>query len=152
MPRIGHAWSVSILLVSWDLMTTKQEKARRMRLRRRVGARAEPQLPAPRGPTSPYSIAHACFCCRKSFKIVKTDTPTCPDCAGSLHQMGRSFKAPKKSDAEQWKKVEKIWHAGFRFWSYSSHPDAEPLPERLRDVDAFIEAHPSHPMRIANEP
>ena len=29
--------------------------------------------------------------------------------------MGRSFKAPKKSNILQWKKVEKLWLAGIRF-------------------------------------
>lgn len=129
-------------------MTTKEEKAYRMRLRRKVGARAEPQLQAARERTTPYTIAHACFSCRKSFKVANTNGPRCPDCTGSLHLMGRSFKAPKKSDVDQWKKVEKLWNAGFRFWSYSSYPNAEPLPERLRDVEAFIEANPHHPMRL----
>jgi hypothetical protein len=63
--------------------------------------------------------------------------------------MGRSFKAPKRSDAEQWQKVQALWSAGFRFWSYRSHLDAEPLPERLRDVDDFIRRNPEHLMRIA---
>jgi hypothetical protein len=59
--------------------------------------------------------------------------------------MSRSFKAPKRSDAEQWQKVQALWSAGFRFWSYRSHPDAEPLPERLRDVDDFIRRDLKHP-------
>jgi len=63
--------------------------------------------------------------------------------------MGRSFKAPKRSDDEQWQKVQALWSAGFRFWSYRSRPDAEALPERLRDVDDFIRRNPKHPMRIA---
>ena len=29
--------------------------------------------------------------------------------------MGRAFKVPKKSDAEQWAKVEALWNAGYRF-------------------------------------
>ncbi|MFX7747703.1 hypothetical protein ABTK03_20215, partial [Acinetobacter baumannii] len=46
-------------------------------------------------------------------------------------------------------KVQVLWSAGFRFWSYRSHPDAEPLPERLRDVDDFIRRNLRHSMRIA---
>ncbi len=133
-------------------MTKKEEKARRMRVRRDVGARAEPKPPAPRATATPYSIAHACFSCRKSFKKANFKDPKCPDCEGTLHVMGRSFKAPKKSDSERWKKVEKLWNAGFRFWSYRSHPDGEPFPARLRDVDAFIKANPNHPMRIREQP
>jgi hypothetical protein len=100
-----------------------------------------------RGPD--YLIAHACFECRKSLKVRMEGASVCPECGGPLHAMGRSFKAPKRTDAEQWKKVEALWSAGFRFWSYRSHPDAEPLPERLRDLEDFIRRNPEHPMRVA---
>jgi len=124
------------------------EKARRMDLRRSTGARADPRPPkAVRGPD--YLIAHACFGCRKSWKVRADAGAACPQCGSCLHEMGRSFKAPKRSDAEQWQKVQALWSAGFRFWSYRSHPDAEPLPERLRDVDEFIRRNAEHPMRIA---
>jgi len=62
--------------------------------------------------------------------------------------MGRSFKAPTKSDEAQWEKVRRLWDAGFRFWSSRSFPDAERFPEGVREVDAFIERNPRHPMRI----
>lgn len=95
-----------------------------------------------------YLVAHACFACRKSWKVRKDISGGCPQCGGALHEMGRSFKAPKKSDAEQWEKVIALWSAGFRFWSYRSHPDAEPLPERLREVEAFVACNPNHPLRM----
>jgi DNA-directed RNA polymerase subunit RPC12/RpoP len=100
-----------------------------------------------RGPD--YLIAHACFDCRKSWKVGADSGATCPQCGSALHEMGRSFKIPKKSDTEQWAKVQSLWEAGFRFWSYRSHPDAEPLPDRLRDVEDFIVRNPEHPMRVA---
>jgi hypothetical protein len=62
--------------------------------------------------------------------------------------MGRSFEPPRKSDIEQWQKVELLWSAGFRFSSYRSYPDAEPLPERLQDVGNFILRNPEHPFRL----
>jgi len=62
--------------------------------------------------------------------------------------MGRAFKAPKKSDVEQWRKVEALWMAGFRFWPFHS-PEVEPLPEHLREVDEFVERNPNHPLRLA---
>src|SRR4051794_7259836 len=96
-----------------------------------------------------YLIAHACFDCRKSWKVRGGRDAQCPDCGSALHEMGRSFKAPKKSDTEQWGKVRALWSAGFRFWSYSGYPEAEPLPERLREVEDFIRRNPRHPMRIA---
>lgn len=96
-----------------------------------------------------YLIAHACFTCRKSWKVRNDTSGVCPQCGGAIHAMGRSFKAPKKSDAEQWEKVRALWSAGFRFSSYRSHPDAEPLPEQLREVDDFIRRNPDHPLRVA---
>lgn len=62
--------------------------------------------------------------------------------------MGRSFKAPRKSDLSQWKKVEILWKSGFRFQSYRSFPEAEKLPERLSEVEEFIARNPNHPFRV----
>jgi hypothetical protein len=53
-------------------------------------------------------------------------------------------------DIEQWKKVEKLWRAGCRFFSYSSFPGAEPLPERLREVADFVARNPDYPFRVAD--
>jgi DNA-directed RNA polymerase subunit RPC12/RpoP len=134
----------------YGTMTSKAEKTRRMDIRRRSGNRRppEPRVPTPR---VEYLVSHACFDCRKSFKIAPRDEgAVCPQCAGQLHEMGRSFKAPKVGDTEQWQKVEKLWRAGFRFFSYRSHPGAEPLPERLRDVDDFMARNPDHPFRVAD--
>lgn len=121
-----------------------------MELRREIGNRKVPKPYVPpyhRGPE--YLIAHACFECRKSWKIEPRDhgDPVCPQCGEPLYIMGRAFKAPKSSDAEQWKKVEALWRAGFRFWS-AWNTDAEPLPSRLREVDDFIRRNPNHPARL----
>lgn len=119
-----------------------------MALRRAVGTRADPLPPqSVRGPD--YLVAHACFECRKSWKVRVDADARCPQCGSALCAMGRSFKVPKQSDVEQWDKVQALWSAGFRFGSYRSHPGAEPLPERLRDVEDFIRRNPEHPMRTA---
>ena len=103
-----------------------------------------------RMPSPQYLIAHACFECRKSFKIAPrpNSTAVCPNCGLELHQMGRSFKAPAAKDAEQWAKVQALYSAGFRFFSYRS-VDGPPLPARLADVEAFIRENPDHPLRVA---
>jgi hypothetical protein len=62
--------------------------------------------------------------------------------------MGRSFKAPASRDLEQWAKVQALYEAGFRFFSYRSF-DCPPLPVRLSQVEAFIRDNPNHPMRVA---
>ena len=102
------------------------------------------RMPSPR-----YLIAHACFACRKSFKVAprQDDQTVCPNCGGALNFMGRSFKAPPAKDTEQWAKVRELYDAGFRFFSYRS-VDGPPLPARLADVEAFIRDNPTHPLRV----
>jgi hypothetical protein len=97
-----------------------------------------------------YLIAHACFDCRKSFKVAPRPefTATCPSCRGPLHEMGRSFKAPPAKDLEQWAKVQALYNAGFRFFSYRS-TSGPPLPSKLSEVEAFIRDNPAHPLRVA---
>jgi hypothetical protein len=63
--------------------------------------------------------------------------------------MGRSFRAPAHSNVEQWRKVQALYAHGFRFSSYRSYPDAPRLPERHREVAAFVAANPAHPFRVA---
>lgn len=127
------------------------EKFRRIALRRDAGLRELPkEKPKLVSPES-YLVAHACFACRKSFKVHPRNdfTAKCPDCGGVMYAMGRSFKAPRKSDKEQWLKVQYLYAYGFRFFSYRSCPDAPKLPERLREVEDFVAAHPHHPFRVA---
>lgn len=89
-------------------------------------------------PGAPYLVAHACFKCRRSVKIDVGHWPPrrarCPECAGKLCWLGRTFRAPKRSDVKQWKKVEVLRKAGFLFHSY----DAGPYPDTLQDAKAFI--------------
>ena len=97
-----------------------------------------------------YLISHACFECRKSFKIAPRPdySAACPNCGGKLLEMGRSFKAPPARNLEQWAKVQALYNAGFRFSSYRSK-DAPPLPSKLSEVEAFIRDNPAHPLRVA---
>jgi len=123
------------------------DKFQRMALRLAAGNR----LPAPAkvsGGGPAYLVAHACFACHKSFKLLPREQPvTCPNCGGELHQMGQSFKAPVARDAEQWAKVEALYRAGFRFFSCRSH-ECPPLPAKLTEVEQFISENPGHPFRV----
>ncbi len=121
-----------------------------MEIRRRTGTRQ------PRPPVSVTQhrwprrlIANACFRCCVSFKRRPLEAGrrphTCPNCGGDALKMGRSFKAPKRSDLKQWRKVELLWTAGYRFWGRSKAP---PLPARRNAVEAFIRANPRHPNRL----
>ena len=84
-------------------------------------------------PSSRYLIVHAYFDCRKSYKVAPRPdhVAICPGCGGTLHEMGRSFKAPPAKDKEQWAKVESLFAAGFRFFSYRSKrsPGKRSAPE-----------------------
>jgi hypothetical protein len=103
-----------------------------------------------RMPSPQYLIAHACFDCRKSFKVAPRpdSVAVCPSCGGIIYEMGRSFKAPPAKDIEQWSKVQALFAAGFRFFSYRS-TSGPSLPDRLADVEAFIRDNPAHPLRVA---
>lgn len=58
--------------------------------------------------------------------------------------------APAKDDLDGWKKVQALYANGFRFFSYRSFENCPRLPERFRDVDAFVRAYPNHPFRVAD--
>lgn len=129
-------------------MKTSPSKSERMELRKAIGNRviAVTSSPPYRGPE--YLVAHACFGCRKSWKLQEESSAVCPQCGKSLNWMGRAFKTPKKTDFEQWQKVEALWKAGFRFLPNTGWRDVKPYPERLRDVANFIAQNTKHPFRV----
>ncbi len=139
-------------------MTTQDEKQRRAQLRkeaglsrfselRRVYLAKEHVLPFQR---RNYFVAHACFGCRKSFKRIPQNEKAvfCPQCGTPSAEMGRSFKAPRKSESKQWKKVERLWKAGYRFPTNTGWHDVVPYPDKLSDVEQFIADNPCHPFRL----
>jgi hypothetical protein len=127
-------------------MLTKQE---RMEIRKAIGNRKiTPPPPRPRGPE--YLSHFACFDCRKSFKQDPLDeslSHTCPDCTEALHDMGRNFRPPKKTDKKSWEVARRLYDAGFRFFGSGSHTDPD-LPTSLREVDQFILDNPDHYLRV----
>jgi hypothetical protein len=52
-----------------------------------------------------------------------------------MSDMGRYFRAPKKSDTKQWLKVEMLFRAGVYFRSH----EFGPLPKTVAEAKAFIE-------------
>jgi DNA-directed RNA polymerase subunit RPC12/RpoP len=123
-----------------------EEKNRRMELRREIGNRKVKGISSP-SPRTAYLMAHACFNCRKSFKLSCEKSHVCPECGELIRLMGRAFNAPKRNDDEQWRKVQKLYALGFRFHRYGG--DYPSLPERLREVDRFVEEFPEHELRVA---
>ena len=122
-----------------------------MQLQRELGLRLPKALPSTRTDRSIRRVAHACFACRRSAKLVERPDKAarvCPGCRGPLHWMGWSFHVPAKGDDEQWTKVEILHSRGFRFFS-SGFGQYPPLPARLHELEAFLKLHPNHPLRIA---
>jgi len=71
----------------------------------------------------------------------------CPDCGEAAVNLGRHFKAPKKSDARQWAKVQFLVDHGFRFQKIrtgSGHHDTVPYPETLEEARDFVVRYQEH--------
>jgi hypothetical protein len=131
-------------------MAKEAEKQRRMARRIAVGNRViTPVAPVSRVRAAAYLVAHACFNCRKSFKHDPERSHSCPGCGGKLHWMARSFRAPKATNREQWRKVQTLYALGFRFDRYGSY-EGERFPASLRAVAGFVARNPKHPLRVAS--
>lgn len=97
----------------------------------------------------PYKEHYACFSCRKMFRrpsrhgllypppVGQVPVAPCPDCGQPMRDMGRDFKAPKRSDVEQWKKVVLLYTHGYTFHSCGCDGPG-PRPKRLKDVAPFL--------------
>ena len=87
----------------------------------------------------------ACFRCRKVWrKYVKAVKPTrkhtdvsCPDCGGEVVSMGYDFKAPRRNDLKQWRKVELLARRGVLYHS-AGWCGPGYRPKTLREVPQFL--------------
>jgi len=78
----------------------------------------------------------ACFECRKVFKQDTgraLDVLKCPNCRGTLTLMGKTFRAPRRQDGKQWKKVELLARNGVVFWSGGHR-----LPDTLSEAKQYV--------------
>ena len=94
-----------------------------------------------------YNIAFACLQCCKSFKRDTDITKgfikelKCPECGGVSYNVGRHFKAPKKTDTKQWNKVAYLIKHGFHFQKiYDQDHDGQsvPYPDTLQEAKKFV--------------
>ena len=142
-------------------MVKRSEKARRAQLRKAAGLKrfselfAERQqrdrdLATPGTRRSAFLVSFACFGCCKSFKkpFVSDQTDKCPQCAQEMAHMGRSFKAPRRTEPRQWEKVQRLWSEGYRFQTNTRRQHVPAFPNKLRDVDEWIKKNPRHPFRL----
>jgi DNA-directed RNA polymerase subunit RPC12/RpoP len=86
------------------------------------------------------SFPYACFGCRRSFKrtvssnfLKRAAVLACPHCGGAAIGLSRKFKAPRRDDIAQWKKVHALVLGGCLFYSHN-----DPYPETLREVPGFL--------------
>ena len=98
-----------------------------------------------------YKDHFACFDCRKVFRVrppAEWVDPAvragefhplvrCPDCRRPMINMGLDFKAPRKRDVKQWKKVEALHAAGISFHTCGCGGPGD-MPGTLREVPAFL--------------
>lgn len=101
----------------------------------------------PQSDRTPYNMAFACMECCKSFKREFNLAKECPlelkcnECGGIAYNFGRHFKAPKKTDRKQWRKIKFLFEHGFRFQKIRTNlPSTEsvPYPSSLEEAKEFV--------------
>ncbi|MEO8609923.1 MAG: hypothetical protein ABI690_18665 [Chloroflexota bacterium] len=80
-----------------------------------------------------YKRHTVCFGCRLALKAVSV----CPYCHHAMISMGLDFKAPKRGDVKQWKKVEILYQNGINFHSCGCNGPGY-RPRRLDEVEHFL--------------
>jgi len=86
---------------------------------------------------SEFTLQFACFECRKAFKqnyCRYNEVLKCPDCGRPMTWMGRAFRAPRRDNTKQWRKVELLVRNGFTFWSHVGR-----YPTNLAEAQTFVE-------------
>jgi hypothetical protein len=77
-----------------------------------------------------YKTHYACLACRYTAKhhwTSKDAGPHCPHCRARMDHLGMDFKAPRRRNSNQWRKVAMLIEAGIRFHSCGCHgPGARP--------------------------
>lgn len=94
---------------------------------------------------SNYKTHYICLSCRKSVKqdwlgpktrdIIKC--PKCPECRQTLVHVGRDFKAPKRNNTNQWKKLALLVKAGILFDSCGCDGPGY-RPKTLSETKRFV--------------
>jgi hypothetical protein len=96
-----------------------------------------------------YKDHYACFSCRKMFRQVapykmahppadgEVPIRPCPQCGSAMANLGLDFKAPRQTDVKQWRKVQRLFAAGYDFHSCGCCGPG-PRPATLHEVGPFI--------------
>jgi len=117
---------------------------------------SEPKIRA-HGPE--YSMSYACLSCKTAHKRHVDGSPLdyprkmeCPICKSETFNLGRHFKAPKKSDKAQWIKVEFLIKHGFQFQKIRLEKngyESVPYPKTLDEAKEFVVKYKKWALRSA---
>ena len=116
------------------------------------------------------NMQYACFFCRKVFKQpdlkeasghfvtaiqahaskrkireINQERFCCPECGKPMEIMGRNFRAPRKENKREWKKVELLVQKGFRFFS-SGWEERGSYPKTLGELASFLQKEHNRPV------
>jgi hypothetical protein len=84
----------------------------------------------------------ACFSCRKVFRPTEEvfARGVCPECKKPMMSMGICFKAPRQADVRQWRKVERLYQAGYTYRWEKCCPGHGPgfRPRTLAEIPEFL--------------
>jgi hypothetical protein len=94
-----------------------------------------------------YKPHMVCFNCRVALKNV----PECPHCRQPMVDMGLDFKAPRRTQVREWKRVHLIHQAGCRYHSCGCG-GAGSLPSTLRDAKKLLKTSQQIPKGGSHEP
>lgn len=88
-------------------------------------------------PVTRMALPYVCFTCRKCFhrSVAYPELPeflACPECGDDTVRVSPDFKAPRRSETAQWRKVEMLVGGGYRFYRYGSPGKG------MRDARAFL--------------
>lgn len=87
-----------------------------------------------------FLFPNVCFECRKVFrKPSRDEARICPECSNTLIVLSRKFKAPKKSNIEEWKVIEFIVKSGFTYHTiHFKNGQQAKYPKTMNEAKEFV--------------
>lgn len=67
----------------------------------------------------------------------------CPQCARPMADMGKDFRAPKKTEIEAWEVLAFLYDRGFSFHGCGCDAGGYIPPRKRRHIPAFLKMHHS---------
>lgn len=96
----------------------------------------------------PVKTHFACLPCRYTAKHPPWTEPACPRCRTTMIDLGRDFKAPRRGNTLQWRKIATLAAAGITFDSCGCTGPG-PRPRTLADTKSQLGQRRSDHKRAA---